>query len=140
MAIEVRDLAQRSADATKNIKDLIDTGLKKVENGENLVRENSEKLIAIAAHIKQVADICGEITAAAKEQFSAVEQINLAMTQLDLATQQNAALVIEIASSSEDLANKSQSMGDLLKMHFQRTEKTIAPPTLKMIHDEDKAA
>ena len=118
VAIEVRDLAQRSAEATKEIKELINTSLQKVENGDKIVRHNSVKLNEISARVKQVADILGEITVAAKEQFAAVEQINTAVTQLDSVTQQNASLVQEVASSSANLATESNVMGDLIKQNF----------------------
>lgn len=118
VAIEVRDLAQRAAEATKEIKVLIDISVEKVAKGENLVKFNNEKLKEISSGIKQVSDIVSEISVATKEQFTAIEQINTAVSQLDSVTQQNASLVEKIASSSEDMSTKTEGMYKLIESHF----------------------
>ena len=135
VAIEVRDLAQRSADATKEIKELIDTSIDRVGNGEKLAKQNSEKLQEISMSVKGVADIMGEISAASKEQYAAIEQINKAVTELDSTTQQNASLVEEIASTSENMAAESRSMTDLISLNFgdTRQNKSAHSPITKPV-------
>ncbi|MBF0359883.1 MAG: MCP four helix bundle domain-containing protein [Oligoflexia bacterium] len=118
VAIEVRDLAQRASSATKEIKSLITDSVEKVEKGEKLVILNNEKLLEISSNINQVAGLMDEISAATREQFSAVEQINKAVVELDSVTQQNASLVEEIASSSEIVKNKTAAMGALMDEIF----------------------
>lgn len=118
VAIEVRDLAQRSADAAKEIKELIDTSIKNVKGGDKLVKENSEKLLEITTKIQSVADIMGEISAASKEQYSAVEEINKGVSNLDIVTQQNSSLVEEIASSSENMTAEAKEMEKIVLQNF----------------------
>ncbi len=105
VASEVRKLAQRSADAAKEIKALITDSVTKVEDGSQLVEQSGETLKEIVNSVKKVSDIVAEIAAAAREQASGIEQVNKAILQMDQATQQNAALVEETASAS-------QAMGD----------------------------
>ena len=93
VAGEVRSLAQRSAEAAKEIKALIGTSVDKVEVGAKLVQDAGTTMNEIVASVKRVSDIIGEITAAASEQSSGIGQVNTAVTQLDGMTQQNAALV-----------------------------------------------
>ncbi len=118
VAIEVRDLAQRSADAAKDIKQLIDTSIAKVENGENLVNQNSQKLKDISSRVKNVANLMVEISAAAKEQYSAIEQINLAVTSLDSTTQQNATLVDELTSAGENMEKEADIVKSVILKNF----------------------
>ena len=118
VAIEVRDLAQRAADAAKDIKQLITASISKVANGEKLVLENSEKLQTISGKIRSVADITGEISAATREQYAAIEQINTAVANIDSITQQNAELVEEVASSSESMSSSAQNMSLVISKNF----------------------
>jgi methyl-accepting chemotaxis protein len=87
VAAEVRSLAQRSAEAAKQIKALIQDSLRKVERGTDLVNKSGETLHGIVSSVKRVTDIVGEIAAAAGEQSTGIEQVNTAMTQMDQVTQ-----------------------------------------------------
>lgn len=116
VASEVRNLAQRSAAAAKEIKTLIDDSVEKVENGTKLVSEAGRTMEEIVASIKHVADIMSEITAASQEQSSGIEQINQAVTQMDDVTQQNAALVEEAAASAESLENQAKDLAGAISI------------------------
>lgn len=107
VAGEVRSLAQRSAEAAKEIKGLIGASVERVESGSRLVQDAGTTMGEIVASVQRVTDIIGEITAAAQEQRDGIDQINLAVTQLDQMTQQNAALVEEAASAAESLKDQS---------------------------------
>ena len=110
VATEVRNLAQRSANAAKEIKSLISDSVGKVESGGRLVDEAGKTMDEIVMSVKRVTDIMGEITAASVEQSSGIEQVNLAITQMDEATQQNAALVEEAAAAAESLEEQAQTL------------------------------
>jgi methyl-accepting chemotaxis protein len=106
VAGEVRNLAQRSAAAAKEIKGLIADSSGKVETGSRLVQEAGSTMTDIVQSVRRVADILGEITSASAEQSAGIEQVNQAITQMDEVTQQNAALVEEAAAAA------SQAMQD----------------------------
>lgn len=110
VAGEVRNLAQRSAAAAKEIKALISDSVEKVENGSQLVTEAGRTMEEIVAAVKRVTDIMGEITAASVEQGTGIEQVNQAVTQMDEVTQQNAALVEEAAAAAESLQEQAQTL------------------------------
>ncbi len=110
VAGEVRNLAQRSAAAAKEIKGLIDNSVEKVEGGSKLVAQAGATMEEIVTSIKRVTDIMSEITAASSEQSAGIEQVNLAITQMDEVTQQNAALVEEAAAAAESLEEQAQSL------------------------------
>ena len=110
VATEVRTLAQRSAAAAKDIKDLIQDSVKKTEEGTNLVNHSGNTLEAIIKAVKKVNDMITEITAASVEQSSGIQQINKAVMQLDEITQQNAELVEEAASVSESVKKQAQNL------------------------------
>ena len=113
VASEVRSLAQRSASAAKEIKELISDSVEKVEEGGLYVDESGKALAEIMDAIKNVSTIISEIAAASREQAIGIEQVNIAVTQMDEGTQQNAALVEEVAaasSSMEDQASQLQSL------------------------------
>jgi methyl-accepting chemotaxis protein-1 (serine sensor receptor) len=110
VASEVRNLAQRSASAAKEIKDLIGDSVEKVEAGAALVEESGETLTNIVLGVKRVTDIVGEMTAATSEQSSGIDQINLAVTNMDHATQQNAALVEESAAAAKSMQQQAQEL------------------------------
>jgi len=103
VASEVRSLAQRSAGAAKEIKALINASVERVEHGTTLVDKAGATMQEVVASIRRVTDIMGEISAASSEQNAGVGQITEAMTQMDRATQQNAALVEESAAAAESL-------------------------------------
>ena len=110
VAGEVRGLAQRSAEAAKEIKALIGTSVDKVETGSKLVQDAGTTMDEIVASVRRVSDIIGEITAASTEQSSGIGQVNTAVTQLDQMTQQNAALVEQSAAAAESLKEQAQAL------------------------------
>jgi len=110
VAAEVRNLAQRSAAAAKEIKTLIGDSVDKVENGTKLVGEAGQTMEEIVTSIKRVTDIMAEISAASSEQSAGIEQVNQAITQMDEVTQQNAALVEEAAAAAESLEEQAQNL------------------------------
>jgi methyl-accepting chemotaxis protein len=114
VAGEVRSLAQRSAEAAKEIKGLIDTSVDKVEVGSKLVQNAGTTMQEIVASVQRVSAIISEITAASSEQSSGIGQINTAVNQLDQATQQNAALVEQGAAAAESLKEQAQELHRLV--------------------------
>ncbi|ESS73188.1 methyl-accepting chemotaxis serine transducer [Methyloglobulus morosus KoM1] len=112
VASEVRNLAQRSAAAAKEIKELIGNSVEKVEDGSKLVSEAGKTMDEIVNSVKRVTDIMGSIAAASAEQSSGIDQVNKAVTQMDEVTQQNAALVEEAAAAAESLEEQAQTLAD----------------------------
>ena len=110
VAAEVRNLAQRSAEAAKQIKTLIGDSVEKVEGGSRLVDDAGKTMEEIVNAVKRVTDIMSEISAATAEQSQGIEQVNQAITQMDEVTQQNAALVEEAAAAAESLEEEAQSL------------------------------
>jgi len=110
VATEVRTLAQRSAAAAKEIKQLIGDSVNKVEDGTKLVDQAGKTMDEIVTAVKRVTDIMAEITAASQEQSSGIEQVNQAVTQMDEVTQQNAALVEEAAAAAESMQEQAQNL------------------------------
>jgi methyl-accepting chemotaxis protein len=116
VAAEVRNLAQRSAAAAKEIKTLIDDSVSKVEEGSNQVAEAGKTMDEIVDSVKRVTDIMAEITAASQEQTSGIEQINQAITQMDQVTQQNAALVEEAAAAASSLQEQAANLSQVVSV------------------------
>jgi methyl-accepting chemotaxis protein len=114
VASEVRSLAQRSAEAAKEIKALIGTSVDKVETGSKLVQDAGTTMDEIVASVRRVSDIIGEITAASSEQSSGIGQVNTAVTQLDQMTQQNAALVEQSAAAAESLKEQAHRLAGVV--------------------------
>jgi methyl-accepting chemotaxis protein len=110
VATEVRNLAQRSAAAAREIKGLIGDSVIKVEHGASLVDEAGATMNEVVASVKQVTDIIAEIAAASVEQTSGIEQINQAIMQMDDATQQNAALVEQAAAAAQSLQEQASML------------------------------
>ncbi len=110
VASEVRSLAQRSAEAAKEIKSLIGTSVDKVESGTRLVTDAGSTMGEIVQSVRRVADVVGEITAASAEQSSGIAQVNQAIGNLDQMTQQNAALVEQSAAAAESLREQAAHM------------------------------
>jgi methyl-accepting chemotaxis protein len=110
VASEVRNLAQRSAEAAKEIKSLITASVERVEQGTALVDQAGTTMTEIVASIRRVTDIMGEISAASTEQSTGVAQVGEAVSQMDQATQQNAALVEESAAAAESLRAQAQQL------------------------------
>lgn len=114
VAGEVRNLAQRSAGAAKEIKDLIRDSVEKVNAGTSLVNESGKTLEDIVSSVRRVTDMIEEISVAAHEQSSGIEQVNSAVAQMDEMTQQNAALVEEATAAGEAMAEQSRGMMKLM--------------------------
>jgi methyl-accepting chemotaxis protein len=131
VASEVRNLAQRSAAAAKEIKALIDDSVDKVDAGGRLVDEAGQTMGLIVTSIKQVADIMGEITAATLEQSHGIEEVNAAIGQMDEMTQQNAALVEEAAAAAESMQEQADKLAQavsIFKLAGDEFAKRAAPP------------
>jgi methyl-accepting chemotaxis protein len=110
VASEVRSLAGRSAEAAKEIKNLINASVERVEQGTALVDQAGATMTEVVSSIKRVTDIMGEISAASNEQSQGVAQVGEAITQMDQATQQNAALVEESAAAADSLKAQAQKL------------------------------
>jgi len=116
VASEVRSLAQRSAEAAKEIKSLISDSVGKVEIGSKLVEDAGRTMEQIVASIRNVTDIMGEITAASSEQSAGIEQVNQAIAQMDSATQQNAGLVEQAAAAADALRNEADRLAQVVSV------------------------
>lgn len=116
VAGEVRNLAQRSATAAKEIKALLAEDAQTVEKGSKLVVEAGETMEEIVTHVKRVSDLIAEISAASEEQSSGIEQVNTAVTQMDEVTQQNASLVEEAAAAAESLEEQAEELRQAVSM------------------------
>ncbi|ASU37868.1 methyl-accepting chemotaxis protein [Herbaspirillum sp. meg3] len=114
VASEVRSLAQRSAAAAKEIKILIDDSVAKVDVGSKLVEQAGTTMDEVVNSVKRVTDIVSEITAASQEQSQGIEQINLAITQMDEVTQQNAALVEQAAAAAQSLQEQAGRLSEVV--------------------------
>ena len=116
VATEVRNLAQRSAAAAKDIKVLIGDSVEKVEAGSKLVDQAGRTMDDIVASITRVTDIMSEITAASNEQSAGIEQVNQAIAQMDQVTQQNAALVEEATAAAESMQEQAASLSEVVSV------------------------
>ena len=128
VAGEVRTLAQRAADAAKDIKVLIDDSSNKVKEGRNLVNQTGESLTSISQSITQVNDIVAKIATATSEQTVVVNQINSAVGQLENVNQQNVALVEESSASSYSLSDQTKALKDQISF-FKVTASGIHTPS-----------
>jgi methyl-accepting chemotaxis protein len=151
VASEVRSLAGRSAEAAKEIKSLINASVERVEQGANLVNQAGNTMVEVVNSIKRATDIMGEISAASSEQTAGVTQVGEAIGQMDQATQQNAALVEQMAAAASSLKNQAQDLVQTVAVfelgaagyrpapapvrssqatspHFKRQERLSSPP------------
>jgi methyl-accepting chemotaxis protein len=126
VAGEVRNLAQRSAAAAKEIKTLINDSVEKVSEGTQQVDRAGKTMEEIVTAVKRVTDIMAEISAASAEQSSGIEQVNQAITQMDDVTQQNAALVEEAAAAAESLEEQAQQLAELMSTFRLANERSSA--------------
>ncbi|RAU22376.1 hypothetical protein CU669_09050 [Paramagnetospirillum kuznetsovii] len=130
VAQEVRNLAQRSAQASKEIKGLIAESSSQVRSGADLVKGAGKTLEDILGSVKRVADIVAEIAAASAEQASGIDQVNQAITQMDEMTQQNAALVEESTAAAHSLEDQARHLGEVMAFfHTGEEGKAAAPAT-----------
>ncbi|EJN03575.1 methyl-accepting chemotaxis protein [Herbaspirillum sp. YR522] len=116
VASEVRSLAQRSASAAKEIKQLINDSVSKVDDGSRLVEQAGATMHEVVTSVRRVTDIVAEISAASAEQTSGIEQINHAITQMDQVTQQNAALVEQAAAAAASMQNQADGLARLVSV------------------------
>jgi methyl-accepting chemotaxis protein len=117
VAGEVRSLASRSATAAKEIKELIQDSVQKVEHGTGLVTQSGQTLENIVVSIKKVSDIVAEIAAASREQSAGIDQVNRAVMQMDEVTQQNAALVEQASAASQSMAEQARSLNKTMERY-----------------------
>ncbi|MEJ5362056.1 MAG: methyl-accepting chemotaxis protein [Spirochaetota bacterium] len=122
VAGEVRNLAQRSGSAAKEIGELIRDSLDKIDTGTTLVNKSGEALKEIMQSIQELYKTITEIATASDEQKQGIDQINVAVSDLDTMTQQNAALVEETASASEEMANQAQELASMMERFVIREE------------------
>ena len=149
VAGEVRNLAQRSAAAAKEIKDLIRDSVEKVEDGAQLVNESGQTLSEIVSSVEEVTSMIREIAEAAREQTAGIEQVNTAITQMDEMTQQNAALVEQASAAGEAMADQAKNMNTVVEFfsfsgssvnasekqeRYQRTAYENASPVAGTVH------
>jgi methyl-accepting chemotaxis protein len=130
VASEVRTLAQRSANAAKDIKGLISDSVNKIRNGNELVDKSGSTMKDVVHAIKKVNDIMGEIAAASQEQSNGIDEISKAINQMDEMTQQNAALVEEAAAAAESLQAQAEQLTDQVAM-FKLDEQVARPVASK---------
>lgn len=120
VATEVRNLASRSADSAKEIKELIHDSVNKVEAGAKLVNESGDTLNEIVTSVKKVGDIVAQIAAASTEQSAGIDQVNSVVTQLDEMTQQNAAMAEQTSVASASAYDKAKAMNNTMRFFSVR--------------------
>ncbi|CAN5764819.1 methyl-accepting chemotaxis protein [soil metagenome] len=133
VATEVRSLAQRSAEAAKEIKSLIMASVERVEQGATLVDRAGVTMNEVVASIRRVTDIMGEISSASAEQSAGVAQVGEAVTQMDQATQQNAALVEESAAAAESLNAQAQQLVQSVSVFKVGRTEQVLPPAIQAV-------
>ena len=116
VASEVRNLAQRSAAAAKEIKSLIDDSVQKVDSGTTLVQKAGTTMAEVVASVRRVTDVVAEISAASSEQSTGIEEVNLAITQMDEVTQQNAALVEQAAAAAQSMQEQAANLASVVSI------------------------
>ena len=139
VAGEVRNLAQRSAGAAKEIKSLINDSVEKVDEGSKLVDESGKTLEEIVEAVKKVSDIIAEIATASQEQSSGIEEVNKAISQMDEMTQQNAALVEEAASASESMEEQAKNMIELMRFFDTGAQQAVTAPAVRRQSSQHQA-
>jgi methyl-accepting chemotaxis protein-1 (serine sensor receptor) len=133
VAGEVRSLAQRSSAAAKEIKELIDTSVERVQSGSALVDQAGRTMTEIIGAVQRVTDIMGEIAAASEEQSSGIEQVARAVNQMDEVTQQNAALVEEAAAAAQSLEDQAGKLRTAVAV-FQLEEGAFKAPAAQIVN------
>ncbi|ARP88696.1 methyl-accepting chemotaxis protein [Bordetella genomosp. 9] len=140
VAGEVRSLAQRSAQAAKEIKALIEDSVSKVGAGSQQVERAGATMQEIVASVKRVTDIMGEISAASEEQSSGIDQVNRAVSQMDEVTQQNAALVEEAAAAAGSLQEQAQRLAEAVAVFKINEGQVIDVPAQQIARPDGPAA
>jgi methyl-accepting chemotaxis protein len=139
VASEVRTLAQRSANAAKDIKSLINDSVQKIATGNSLVNKSGDTMQEIVNSIKRVNDIMSEIAAASNEQSVGIEEISTAVSQMDEMTQQNAALVEEAAAAAESLqAQADQLTRSVAQFTLSNDQQSKSAPRLAALSTENR--
>ena len=115
VAQEVRALAQRSAEAAKEIKSLITASTEQVSSGVSLVDQTGQALERIVDQVARINGVVGEIAASAKEQATGLEEVNVAVIQMDQVTQQNAAMVEESTAASHSLSREADTLSQMMQ-------------------------
>jgi methyl-accepting chemotaxis protein len=133
VAGEVRNLAQRSAAAAKEIKTLIDDSVDKVDAGSQLVDQAGATMNEIVESVKRVTDIMAEITAASQEQSAGIEEVNRAITQMDEMTQQNAALVEQAAAAAQSMQDQTATLAQAVAVFRLESGAEPAPRSERML-------
>ncbi|HEX7986170.1 MAG TPA: methyl-accepting chemotaxis protein [Duganella sp.] len=131
VASEVRNLAQRSAAAAKEIKELIGNSVEQVDIGSKLVQQAGSTMNEVVDSVRRVTDIMGEITSASSEQSIGIDQVNTAITQMDQVTQQNAALVEEAAAAAASMQEQAERLADVaasFKLDQESMRQSLAAP------------
>jgi methyl-accepting chemotaxis protein len=131
VASEVRNLAQRSAAAAKEIKELIGNSVEQVDIGQKLVQQAGSTMDDVVASVRRVTDIMGEITSASSEQSIGIDQVNIAIGQMDSVTQQNAALVEQAAAAAASMQEQASRLADVassFKLGHDGLHATLPPP------------
>ena len=140
VAGEVRSLAQRSANAAKEIKGLIGNTVARVENGATQVSEAGATMDEIVQAVKHVTDIMGEISSASAEQSAGIEQVNEAVAQMDEVTQQNAALVEQAASAAGSLEEQADRLREAVSTFRVHTQAEVRPARRRQVVEAEVEA
>lgn len=138
VAGEVRNLAQRSSSAAKEIKELINDSVSKTSEGKTQVESAGSTMEEIVLSVKRVSDIIAEISAASNEQSSGINQVNNAITNMDETTQQNAALVEEAAAAAESLVEQANSLSDVVNVFKFTDNKSFNTQTKSKQIDKER--
>ncbi len=140
VASEVRALAQRSADAAKEIKGLISTSTGQVAQGVQLVAETGKALERIVAKVAEINSVVADIASGAQEQATGLQQVNTAVNQMDQVTQQNAAMVEQATAASRSLSQESSELSSLVSL-FQVGDTGVEPmrrPAARVARPKDR--
>ncbi len=129
VASEVRTLAQRSAAAAKEIKELIEDSVERVSEGSTLVNQAGTTMGEIVSSVQRVTDIMAEISAASQEQSAGIEQVNQTVMQMDETTQQNAALVEEATAAARAMEGQAHALGEAVALFRLQAAQPAAPKT-----------
>jgi methyl-accepting chemotaxis protein len=135
VAEEVRALAQRSAEAAKQIKDLIEDTVSKISAGDVMVKKSGESLEQIIKHIQELSQVMEEVAAASGEQASGVDELNRAVSQIDSTTQKNASTVEELAGTSDNISSEAKDLADTVS-RFKVSQVHHAAGAQRSMHEK----